>query len=180
MNLYGYADGDPINFSDPFGLAPCTKEEVARGRETVANKGGAICVQARSYPTEAEAACTAAVSRGVLRAGADALAVLEGGPALKAVGKSLLSEAGSGFVGFFANMRAVGGASAGKLARDRAKLGTAAGYAYGNALGAAGVSVVTHASSPQEDNRGFSLADLIPFRNIGSDIRSAVGACNPQ
>jgi hypothetical protein len=23
LNLYGYANGDPINFSDPFGLAPC-------------------------------------------------------------------------------------------------------------------------------------------------------------
>ena len=23
LNLYGYAGGDPINFSDPFGLAPC-------------------------------------------------------------------------------------------------------------------------------------------------------------
>jgi uncharacterized protein RhaS with RHS repeats len=23
LNLYGYANGDPINFSDPFGLSPC-------------------------------------------------------------------------------------------------------------------------------------------------------------
>ena len=23
LNLYGYANGDPINFSDPFGLEPC-------------------------------------------------------------------------------------------------------------------------------------------------------------
>ena len=23
MNLYGYAGGDPVNFSDPFGLSPC-------------------------------------------------------------------------------------------------------------------------------------------------------------
>jgi type VI secretion system secreted protein VgrG len=23
LNVYGFADGDPINFSDPFGLAPC-------------------------------------------------------------------------------------------------------------------------------------------------------------
>ena len=22
MSLYGYADGDPVNFSDPFGLCP--------------------------------------------------------------------------------------------------------------------------------------------------------------
>src|SRR6184192_2510093 len=23
LNLYGFAGGDPVNFSDPFGLAPC-------------------------------------------------------------------------------------------------------------------------------------------------------------
>lgn len=27
MNLYGYAGGDPVNFSDPFGLEPLTEEE---------------------------------------------------------------------------------------------------------------------------------------------------------
>jgi len=26
LNLYGYANGDPINFSDPFGLSPCDDE----------------------------------------------------------------------------------------------------------------------------------------------------------
>lgn len=27
MNLYGYASGDPVNFSDPFGLCPVTAED---------------------------------------------------------------------------------------------------------------------------------------------------------
>ena len=27
LNLYGYAAGDPINFSDPFGLCPPEKTE---------------------------------------------------------------------------------------------------------------------------------------------------------
>src|SRR5690606_34698196 len=27
LNLYGYAGGDPINFSDPFGLAPCPPDD---------------------------------------------------------------------------------------------------------------------------------------------------------
>lgn len=26
LNLYGYADGDPINFADPFGLSSCSKD----------------------------------------------------------------------------------------------------------------------------------------------------------
>jgi len=52
LNLYGFADGDPVNFSDPFGLDACTKEELSGGRETVANKGGPICVQARDYKAQ--------------------------------------------------------------------------------------------------------------------------------
>src|SRR5438067_8012059 len=29
LNLYGFAGGDPINFSDPFGLCPpCTEDEI--------------------------------------------------------------------------------------------------------------------------------------------------------
>jgi len=31
LNTYGYAGGDPINFSDPFGLSPCDEEEFANG-----------------------------------------------------------------------------------------------------------------------------------------------------
>jgi len=27
LNLYGYANGDPINFSDPFGLSPCDEDD---------------------------------------------------------------------------------------------------------------------------------------------------------
>ncbi|MDX2060499.1 MAG: RHS repeat-associated core domain-containing protein, partial [Gemmatimonadales bacterium] len=51
LNLYGFANGDPVNFSDPFGLVPCTNAELAAGKETVANKGGAICVEGRDYDT---------------------------------------------------------------------------------------------------------------------------------
>jgi uncharacterized protein RhaS with RHS repeats len=29
LNLYGYANGDPVNFSDPFGLSPCGRHELA-------------------------------------------------------------------------------------------------------------------------------------------------------
>ncbi len=28
LNLYGFAKGDPVNFSDPFGLRPLTPEEI--------------------------------------------------------------------------------------------------------------------------------------------------------
>lgn len=31
LNLYGYANGDPINFSDPFGLCPCILDAAAVG-----------------------------------------------------------------------------------------------------------------------------------------------------
>ncbi|MDP1858153.1 MAG: RHS repeat-associated core domain-containing protein [Gemmatimonadaceae bacterium] len=27
LNLYGFADGDPVNFSDPFGLTGCDKQK---------------------------------------------------------------------------------------------------------------------------------------------------------
>ena len=30
LNLYGYADGDPVNLSDPFGLTPCCSASQAR------------------------------------------------------------------------------------------------------------------------------------------------------
>lgn len=177
-NVYGFASGDPVNFSDPFGLAACTKEEVASGRETVANKGGSICVERRSRPTDAEAACSAAIAGGWLRAVADVTSVAEGGPALRMAGRALLSEVRIGFVGFFANARALGGAQAGKIARDAAKVTAAANYAYGNALGAAGASVVTDATRPREDNGSFSLGELIPLRNLGRDARNAYERCN--
>jgi RHS repeat-associated protein len=37
LNLYGYAGGDPINFSDPFGLDPCRDKQ--RGNCTQAQEG---------------------------------------------------------------------------------------------------------------------------------------------
>ena len=58
--MYGFADGDPVNFSDPFGLAPCTKDEVSEGRETLANKGGYVCVERRNREAQEKLVqCTA-------------------------------------------------------------------------------------------------------------------------
>src|SRR5206468_8786966 len=37
LNLYGFANGDPVNFSDPFGLDPCKNEQ--RGNCTQAQEG---------------------------------------------------------------------------------------------------------------------------------------------
>ena len=65
LNLYGYAGGDPINFADPFGLTPCTKDEVDAGRETVANKGGFICVERRNRQAQETLAQCAADQIGV-------------------------------------------------------------------------------------------------------------------
>jgi hypothetical protein len=65
MNLYGFADGDPINFKDPFGLAACTKEELEAGRETQTNKGGDVCVERRNYERQEKIASCVARQIGV-------------------------------------------------------------------------------------------------------------------
>ena len=163
-----------MNFSDPFGLDACTKEEVDSGRETVANQGGSICVERRQRQTDAERACSAAIAIGYTRTVADALTIWEGGPALKMAAKALFAEAKSGVIGYAANISAVGGARAAKLSRDAAKTNMAANRAYGNALGLVGSSALTDASRPREDNSSFSLTDVIPLWNVGQDVRSAI------
>ncbi len=52
LNLYGFADGDPVNFSDPFGLDACTKGDLDNGKETMSNKGGPVCVERRNYEAQ--------------------------------------------------------------------------------------------------------------------------------
>jgi hypothetical protein len=44
LNLYGYAGGDPVNFSDPFGLSPCLAGPVALRvcAAAITSVGGAI------------------------------------------------------------------------------------------------------------------------------------------
>ena len=43
MNLYGYAAGDPINNSDPFGLCPPWPDCIAQGiADWGAKRGGAL------------------------------------------------------------------------------------------------------------------------------------------
>ncbi len=47
LNLYGFADGDPLNFSDPFGLSPDTLEAVTERQTSTENPGAsnrAVCV----------------------------------------------------------------------------------------------------------------------------------------
>lgn len=41
MNLYGFAGGDPVNYSDPFGLAPCTTAQTAHGWGDITTSEGA-------------------------------------------------------------------------------------------------------------------------------------------
>ena len=48
VNLYRFNNGNPVSFGDPLGLMPCTKEELASGKETVTNEGGAVCVERRN------------------------------------------------------------------------------------------------------------------------------------
>ena len=42
LNLYGYAAGDPINFSDPFGLCPWCEEQFQRLANYGARRGGLV------------------------------------------------------------------------------------------------------------------------------------------
>jgi RHS repeat-associated protein len=41
LNLYGYAEGDPVNFSDPFGLEPCSTAQSEHGWKDVTTSDGA-------------------------------------------------------------------------------------------------------------------------------------------
>jgi hypothetical protein len=67
LNLYGYADGDPINNSDPFGLRACDPPGtcVSRGAAVGATMGTALGVTA--------AATCAGVTAGVCALGAPAI-----------------------------------------------------------------------------------------------------------
>ncbi len=42
MNLYGFASGDPVNFSDPFGLCPPIEDCLQQLANWGAQKGGAV------------------------------------------------------------------------------------------------------------------------------------------
>ncbi|MFG0253172.1 MAG: RHS repeat-associated core domain-containing protein, partial [Phycisphaerales bacterium JB038] len=85
MNLYGFANGDPVNFSDPFGLSPCLVT-----------------------PTLCAAAAGAAVEVG-LRAGANLLA---GRDLTDGFGAAAARGAAAGAVGFGAGKWISRGASA--------------------------------------------------------------------
>ena len=153
--------GDTINSSDPFGLASCTKEETAAGKETVATKGEPACVEQRKRQTDAETACSVSVATGWARTVWDFGTVVEGGAALKMAAKALAAEVQSKvLVGYAANVLGVSG---GKLARDAAKTTMAANYMYGNAAGVIGSQVAADAARPRDDNSSFSLKDAIPL-----------------
>jgi hypothetical protein len=51
LNLYGFAGGDPVNYSDPFGLDPCTAEQTENGwSDVTSDDGGAECQSGQSLP----------------------------------------------------------------------------------------------------------------------------------
>jgi RHS repeat-associated protein len=68
LNLYGYANGDPINFSDPFGLNPCLVPPVAIGCAIVAGLFVSSAYLTAQISTGPERAT------GLLNAGANAAA----------------------------------------------------------------------------------------------------------
>lgn len=44
LNLYGFANGDPVNFSDPFGLCPPEDEDPCPGAEGADAGGGTVVI----------------------------------------------------------------------------------------------------------------------------------------
>jgi hypothetical protein len=54
MNLYGFANGDPINFSDPFGLDPCEHLDPKEDREAWLECKGKQLAQDDPYAVEAD------------------------------------------------------------------------------------------------------------------------------
>jgi RHS repeat-associated protein len=67
LNLYGYANGDPINFSDPFGLSADTLEAVLvthRSTEVPTTTYGTLCVDS-SVRDNVQQVYDLAVSKGI-------------------------------------------------------------------------------------------------------------------
>jgi RHS repeat-associated protein len=93
LNLYGYANGDPVNFSDPFGLSPCLAGPVAmRLCSAVAlTAGGALGAAAvqvyNNYQSGAD--LSSGVGLAALEGARDGAATALGAEAVAAVGGRL-------------------------------------------------------------------------------------------
>lgn len=68
MNLYGFAGGDPVNFSDPFGLWPCPELCAAAGAGggSIALGSGAISLPSVGAAAAAVGAAVPAIALGAI------------------------------------------------------------------------------------------------------------------
>ncbi len=106
LNLYGFASGDPVNFSDPFGLCPIPREDCPRDQQFL------MMMQARLAPVPSATAGFAlfGITQGALGAAGDLLfgalaaragAVVESGKLSYLLGKVAGNAASAGKGGFF-------------------------------------------------------------------------------
>jgi RHS repeat-associated protein len=172
LNLYGYANGDPINYSDPFGLCPdSTSTEAQEECEEEAE---------RDVGEEAERAC--AIESFRLGAGfaADALAVGAIYRGARAAGR-LAANYGTNLAfrgrGMWVPQQI--------LAGNRADIaGAVIQTGQAHAIGAAATSPI----GIQADDGSVGVGDvaaavvtaMVPFSGLPAQVARTEAACNPQ
>jgi uncharacterized protein RhaS with RHS repeats len=141
LNLYGYANGGPINFSDPFGLDACQRLRNDEAREKCRERMKESREQEDEGKEEFDAAleqagrCLLAGAELTARAGVDAFLLSAYGSAVRTVGAGLALAAegqaiSSGLI-LTTTLRGAGSTGAAELAAGRTLMsaGAAAGTA---------------------------------------------------
>jgi hypothetical protein len=192
MSLYGYAGGDPVNHSDPFGLCwygPCPTADLVLGMwDRAVSKVSSIGARVRSVIPQyddAEAKCSEGILSVTGNVGLDIATAGEGAGVAKAGGKAVWSgvkATGSAIVrdvGGLAARDAGAQAAARTAASAASRQSTIATAEAQRAAGALASRTVEGMQAPRDDNSGFTLKDLIPGYATGRAIRAASSACNP-
>ena len=155
LNLYGYANGDPINFSDPFGLCPCVPALVGLGFG-LATDG--ISQAASGQPFSWRQFGAAGVSGAV----AGQFAILRAGRAVQVVGQGTIAAAGS----------AAGGADRGTVLEAAAVggVGEVGGQVLEGFARTPAFSSYLNAWGDHQVSGGASLREIDRFKNVVDDL----------
>ena len=136
LNSYGYADGDPINFSDPFGLKSCAKDLAEKELEECEKKEA----DERQRKEAAYQTCQA-----------NGIAALRGtwlGSIVVGSGAALAGKVTTLVAGFVeADATATGAAALVRAGRLRASAGVAGRYVTAEVIAAAQASAAASAST---------------------------------